>query len=98
MLPAKITYISAVDGLRAMAVFLVLFHHWISNTHFWGEIGVDIFFVISGFLITQILLSYKEKIEGGGSVTYYLKIFYLRRFYRIFPIYYLFILGSFLLV
>ena len=52
-----------------------------------GNIGVDIFFVISGFLITDIILSYKEQ----GNIIKSLKIFYVRRTLRIFPLYYFYI-------
>jgi len=68
-----------IDGLRALAVVpIVLFHAgflWISG----GFVGVDVFFVISGYLITKILL--KEMEEG----TYSVAKFYQRRILRIFP-------------
>jgi len=56
----------------------------------WGEMGVRLFFVISGFLITGILLRSREHIEASGqSPLFALRSFYIRRFLRIFPIYYL---------
>jgi peptidoglycan/LPS O-acetylase OafA/YrhL len=85
------SYYPKIDTLRAIAVLLVLFHHYFNEkiTHWLslGGLGVDIFFTISGFLITGILFSYKEKLSFSDS----LKIFYIRRILRIFPIYYLYI-------
>lgn len=85
-----------LDSLRAIAVLLVIVSHWFSDEHFLnrytsnGTIGVTLFFVLSGFLITGILLNYKTNlstdIKGIGKA---LKVFYWRRSLRIFPIYYL---------
>jgi len=58
-----------------------------ANTLALGELGVGVFFVISGFLITKLLL---EEAEGTGRIS--LLRFYLRRTFRIFPPYYAFIL------
>lgn len=75
----SIKYRPDIDGLRAVAVMLVVVYHaglpYISG----GFIGVDVFFVISGYLITTII---KKEIESG-SFTY--KSFYLRRINRIYP-------------
>lgn len=86
-------YIRQLDAIRAIAVFLVIIHHWAppnSVFHVWptGPLGVDIFFVLSGFLITGILLRQKQ----GGATASVVKSFYWRRALRIFPIYYLTIL------
>ncbi len=91
----KSAYMPQLDSLRAIAVFLVLTEHWIVEGHWfkvlpYGVIGVTIFFVLSGFLITGILL--KSRIvdeEKNESRFYSIKQFYIRRFLRIFPIYYL---------
>ena len=81
----KINYRPEIDGLRAIAVIAVIFYHAKINFfgyHFLqgGFIGVDIFFVISGYLITLIIL--KEFIVSG---TFQFKYFYERRARRILP-------------
>jgi peptidoglycan/LPS O-acetylase OafA/YrhL len=84
----RLPSIPALDGIRAIAVFLVLFYH-ISNVRplpvFPGPLGVLGFFVLSGFLITWLLIKEKEK---SGSIS--LKDFYRRRALRIFPAFYVF--------
>jgi len=86
-------YIGKLDAMRAFAVLMVIMSHWIPKTSkviLFGEIGVDIFFVISGFLITRILLTDRNTAElGSGSKGQALLNFVLRRALRIFPIYYL---------
>jgi len=83
-------YMKQLDGLRALCVAAVAWSHWaplfgISVEHFPGaEIGVEVFFVISGFLITGILLDNHS--EEHRSLV--LRQFYVRRFLRIFPVYY----------
>ena len=89
-----------LDGLRGIAILLVLVFHYISqggtNTPgsvatflqrfvIMGWTGVDLFFVLSGFLIGGILIDARESPN-------YFKAFYIRRFFRIIPIYYLWIL------
>ena len=74
------TYRPEIDGLRAVAVVSVVLYHineaWLPG----GYVGVDIFFVISGFLITSIIW---RQMEGG---TFSLADFYLRRIRRIIPV------------
>jgi peptidoglycan/LPS O-acetylase OafA/YrhL len=103
--------IPELDGLRGIAIgWVVLFHytrwgpptsnsagglfdqvcHWLEPFAHMGWTGVDLFFVLSGFLIGGIL------IDSRDSDNYY-KAFYMRRFYRILPLYYLWILGYILL-
>lgn len=90
--------------MRFYAVLLVMIGHWLqwrwSNpllTQFHFGSGVIVFFVLSGFLITRILLSnrqqYDDKNQSKGKL---LKAFYIRRFLRIFPIYYLLIIALFI--
>ncbi len=92
---AKKGYMPQLDSLRAIAVFLVIISHWFVEEHFLnrytsnGILGVTLFFVLSGFLITGILLTSKSTIENGGSVKKAFSTFYIRRSLRIFPVYYL---------
>jgi peptidoglycan/LPS O-acetylase OafA/YrhL len=98
--------IPELDGLRGAAIFFVLLYHYVglqihgSQTGFWlfaknffllGWSGVDLFFVLSGFLIGGILL------DARNSPRYF-QTFYARRFFRIIPIYYAWIAGYILLV
>lgn len=72
-------YRPEIDGLRALAVLPVIVHHTQSSLLPGGAAGVDVFFVISGFLITQIILN---DLKSG---TWSLSRFYERRARRIFP-------------
>jgi peptidoglycan/LPS O-acetylase OafA/YrhL len=83
-----------LDALRAFAVLAVLFVHFVSFPPRWlmilpwAALGVQLFFVLSGFLITGILLDSREQVEAGASRLWMLRQFYIRRFLRIFPLYY----------
>jgi peptidoglycan/LPS O-acetylase OafA/YrhL len=91
--------IPALDGLRGMAILLVLLYHFVSSPRIQpplfhrmfaiGWSGVDLFFVLSGFLIGGILLDVRESPN-------YFRTFYGRRFYRIVPLYYVWISAYFL--
>ncbi|AFL49650.1 peptidoglycan/LPS O-acetylase OafA/YrhL [Sinorhizobium fredii] len=76
-----------LDGLRAVAVSLVLYAHFFAadGTH-WGHIGVRLFFVLSGFLITRLLL--EARADARFETATALKSFYARRALRIFPPYF----------
>jgi peptidoglycan/LPS O-acetylase OafA/YrhL len=96
-----IEFLPQIDGLRFIAVFGVMIHHWVvqdfSNSFIFKNIpfgtGVNLFFVISGFLITYILLKKKDEIaENKTSFLHEIKNFYVKRTLRIFPIYYLVII------
>ncbi|OSZ77333.1 hypothetical protein CAP36_13075 [Chitinophagaceae bacterium IBVUCB2] len=78
------SYYPALDGLRGVAILLVVFLHnfGFMNYFFFGWLGVDLFFVLSGFLITDILLKTLDKPN-------FLRNFYMRRVLRIFPLFYL---------
>lgn len=88
-------FIVELDGLRGIAILMVMIHRFWPRTGVGlgadvagaGWIGVDLFFVISGFLIAGILLDTKG--EPG-----YFRNFYARRVLRIFPLYYLFVIGT----
>ncbi len=88
-------YVSQFDSIRAIAVLLVIVHHWVPSDFFLnflenGRLGVNIFFALSGFLITGILLKAKNQIEEQGvKKSTVFRNFYARRTLRIFPIYYL---------
>lgn len=78
--PSSIGYVAELDGLRAIAVLLVIvFHCWPSLLP-GGSIGVDIFFVLSGYLITAILLA-----EHARTGTISISQFLMRRFIRLVP-------------
>jgi peptidoglycan/LPS O-acetylase OafA/YrhL len=74
-------YIKSLDGLRGIAIGLVLLFHF--GYAPFGWVGVQLFFVLSGFLITSILLQ-----ERDAPVGRYLARFYWRRVLRIFPVYF----------
>jgi peptidoglycan/LPS O-acetylase OafA/YrhL len=97
-------HIPSLDGIRGVAILLVLVHHLSMSvqTHrgvlggLWraceyGWVGVTLFFVLSGFLITRILIA------SRGSEGYF-RSFYIRRALRIFPLYYLTLIVGLLLV
>jgi acyltransferase-like protein len=75
--------IPALDGLRGIAIALVLCYHFSFPPGIPGPMGVTIFFVLSGFLITWLLLNENER---SGTVS--LRGFYKRRVLRIFPAFY----------
>ncbi len=85
-------YYPALDGLRAIAVLLVFCSHYVPlpARQNWLGIGVDFFFVLSGFLITGILYESRNK-------PFRVRSFYIRRTLRIFPLYYLVLLVGVLL-
>jgi peptidoglycan/LPS O-acetylase OafA/YrhL len=80
--------INSLSGLRAVAVIAVMLHHCGAPLFAAGWVGVDLFFVLSGFLITSLLL--REHSETG---TISLTLFWARRFLRLMPIYVLYITG-----
>jgi len=112
---AEKVYYKHLDGIRAFAVLLVVVHHWTPGyvplklfgktfilgyiLHLGGSMGVTLFFVLSGFLITNILMGQQEAFQAGTAQVRkkILNTFYIRRTIRIFPIYYLYIGVLFLL-
>src|SRR5204862_7360694 len=85
------THLPALDGLRAVAVFTVIVYHF-GIAAIPGDLGVSAFFVLSGFLITWLLLQEYDRTHRVS-----LTRFYLRRTIRIFPAYYVFVGVSLLL-
>jgi peptidoglycan/LPS O-acetylase OafA/YrhL len=92
--PAIVGHLAALDGVRGLAILMVLLYHFIAQTSAtnrleaaitwplsYGLLGVDLFFVLSGFLITGIL--YDSRADPR-----YFRNFYMRRVLRIFPLYY----------
>ncbi|RAR75623.1 acyltransferase family protein [Flavobacterium aciduliphilum] len=94
-------YFNNLNGLRGIAALLVIISHIELNKSYFnisnsfqkvkdlGWLGVSLFFVLSGFLITYLLLKEKQK---NGFIS--LKKFYLRRIYRIWPLYYFIMILS----
>jgi peptidoglycan/LPS O-acetylase OafA/YrhL len=89
-------YLPQLDGVRTLAIFAVLLWHFflerqlINQLVHWGRLGVILFFVLSGFLITGILLNARDAVaREARPKSAALKAFYARRMLRIFPIYYL---------
>ena len=87
-------HMPVLDGVRGLAVLMVLVFHFVSNTlpsssveraivgvTNYGSYDVELFFVLSGFLITGILYD-------AHNEPHYFRNFYMRRFLRIFPLYY----------
>lgn len=87
-------YMPQLDTLRTIAVVLVLISHWFWEIEFLhtlnlGIFGVTLFFVLSGYLISQILLKSRMIAEMKEQNMFHsVKQFYIRRFLRIFPVYY----------
>jgi len=85
MIPRSVKRIPSLDGLRALSILLVVIGHWAGTYGFpvalsYAFLGVRIFFVISGYLITTLLLQ-----ERSQTTTISLSEFYVRRAYRILP-------------
>ncbi len=101
----KKEYYPQLDSLRAIAALGVINHHWLNSGYLssyginesydwgYGQFGVQLFFVLSGFLIAEILIKNKGKVNNYSIITN----FFIRRVLRLFPIYYLFILFLVLL-
>ncbi|MCB9188161.1 MAG: acyltransferase [Flavobacteriales bacterium] len=101
---SELTYYKNLDGVRAIAALMVMVFHFfqhydhdtkllkiLAKLAMFGQTGVSLFFVLSGFLITRIL------IHSRLSPNYF-KNFYIRRTLRIFPLYYLFLLIFYFVV
>lgn len=96
------SHVPALDGVRGIAILVVVIYHLVNSLAVLGVgtpllkvfdlgwCGVDIFFALSGFLITGVLLDSKTSPN-------YFKSFYIRRFLRIFPLYYIALFAVFVL-
>src|SRR3954466_206466 len=85
--PASLSYLPQLDGLRGVAVALVVIYHCGYLTAGWGPrpfpggfIGVDLFFALSGFLITTLLLG---QLHTRGRIDF--RVFWVRRIRRLVP-------------
>ena len=103
----SLPHLRELDGVRGIAALLVFFHHicsasiqpehwgpgvrWLQSFFLGGTVGVDIFFVLSGFLITSLLIRDRE------SPSYY-RDFYWKRALRILPVYFACLLGILLFI
>ena len=87
-------YLPGLDGLRAISILLVVIAHTGFENLIPGGLGVTVFFFVSGFLITRILVA--EQTETGGTID--LGGFYLRRFLRLMPALVFFLIGSWLML
>ncbi|MBU2979942.1 acyltransferase [Alteromonas sp. C1M14] len=89
----KIGYIRNLDGIRALSVMLVLISHFGLGHIVPGGFGVTVFFFLSGFLITTLLIT-----EYDTKQSISISNFFLRRFFRLFPPVFILLLVSYLLV
>ncbi|MEY2937447.1 MAG: hypothetical protein RL062_36, partial [Bacteroidota bacterium] len=93
----KVSYIQPLDGVRAIAALMVLIFHcfqittyhsslglFLQKIGFLGQTGVSLFFVLSGFLITRILIQQKDE-------PHFIFNFFIRRALRIFPLYFFYL-------
>lgn len=99
--PARI---HGLDGLRAVSILMVMASHvagsaltWggrvpLGSAHAWGKVGVRVFFVISGFLITKLLIDERAR-HSGETRPVSIRAFYLRRAFRILPAFFAYLLA-----
>ena len=83
-------YFQHIDSLRGISILLVILFHFYPNFFVGGFLGVDIFFVISGYVITYTSL-YKYKNDKFTLIN-----FYIKRFFRIFPLLFIVVLTTFI--
>lgn len=97
-------YIPALTSLRAIAAFMVFLHHFnflptFDNTflrlfYFQGYVGVSLFFILSGFLIHRNYIQNLNSLDKN-SITKFLKNYFLNRFARVYPMYFLILIITF---
>ena len=92
-------YYKQINGIRFIAVMFVIFHHTVAGAVVkifnFGFFGVNLFFVLSGFLISEKLIV--EKLEGKKIKSIIIN-FFIRRILRIFPLYFLYLLISYIII
>jgi|SRR5262249_32105957 len=95
------TYLKQLDGLRCMACFGVLLQHWLPPSNILQRLnvpladGVYLFFVLSGFLITRILLDCRDHADARESTRGRVLVrFYIRRALRLMPLYFLVVIVT----
>lgn len=96
----RLRHLPHLDALRGLAALAVFYNHMLPalpGANYFGWSGVQLFFVLSGFLITRILLAERAEAERRGTRGPALLSFYLRRALRIFPVYYLCVLTLYVL-
>ncbi len=103
--PVARRYMPELDALRALAVAAVMLHHYLDVSHVlrrsweFGWFGVRAFFVLSGLLITRLLLAARQRADAGaaggeaGRHRHEFRTFVIRRSLRIFPLYYATLVG-----
>ena len=74
-----------IQGLRGIAVISIILYHAFENMFYLGYLGVDVFFVISGFVVTPLIQNIIENNSNTSDFFAKLRIFYLKRFYRLAP-------------
>lgn len=101
---AVLSYMPQLDSLRAFAMFGVMITHFLRPDDPirlqipWGWLGVRLFFVLSGFLVTGVLIASRQKIEQEQASPWkILQNFFIRRCFRLFPLYYLYLALAFII-
>lgn len=89
----KLSYLKALDGVRGFACVIIILAHWKLAFPIipFGWETLQTFFLMSGFLITRILLFERDRKPSFGAYT---KSFYLKRLFRIFPLYYAYLIFT----
>lgn len=101
---AVLSYMPQLDSLRSFAMFGVMITHFLrpdDPIRFqipWGWLGVRLFFVLSGFLVTGVLIASRQKIDQEQASPWkIMQNFFIRRCFRLFPLYYLYLALAFII-